>query len=151
VNEKMVTRRQFLSTTMAVVGGAVLAGPATRRVATAQSSTPEAGAAAPGSGPLGGQVKFAYATPATLNPLFSTAGVDQGVSRQVYGALVAMTDSLDVEMDLAESVEVSEDATTYTFHLRDGLKFPGWHPPDLEGCALHVYAGDRPAHRQFLA
>ena len=126
MNGKMVTRRQFLTTTTAVVGGAVLAGPATRRVATAQSSTPEAGA--PGSGPLGGQVKFAYATPATLNPLFSTAGVDQGVSRQVYGALVNMSDTLEVEMDLAESVDVSEDATTYTFNLRDGLMFPDGTP-----------------------
>lgn len=128
MNEKLVTRRQFLSTTTAVAGGAVLAGPATRLAATAQSSTPEAGAAVPGSGPLGGQVKFAYATPATLNPLFSTAGVDQGVSRQVYGALVAMSDTLDVDMDLAETVDISEDATTYTFHLRDGLMFPDGTP-----------------------
>jgi ABC-type transport system substrate-binding protein len=130
MNEHSVTRRRFLTTTTAAIGGAVLAGPATSLVATAQSATPETGTgvSAPGSGPLGGQVKFAYATPATLNPLFSTAGVDQGVSRQVYGALVAMTDTLDVEMDLAESVDVSEDATTYTFHLRDGLKFPDGTP-----------------------
>ena len=126
MNRKMVTRRQLLSTTTAVIGGVALAGPATRLAATAQSSTPEAGA--PGAGPLGGQVKFAYATPATLNPLFSTAGVDQGVSRQVYGALVAMSDTLEVEMDLAESVDISEDATTYTFHLRDGLMFPDGTP-----------------------
>jgi peptide/nickel transport system substrate-binding protein len=127
MNEISVTRRRLLTTTTAALGGAVLTGPATSLVAAAQSATPETGPA-PGSGPLGGQVKFAYATPATLNPLFSTAGVDQGVSRQVYGALVAMTDAPDVEMDLAESVDISEDATTYTFHLRDGLKFPDGTP-----------------------
>ena len=93
MNDKIFTRRRLLSTTTAVVGGAVLAGPATRLAATAQSSTPEPGA--PGAGPLGGQVKFAYATPATLNPLFSTAGADQGVERQIYGALVGMTHEIE--------------------------------------------------------
>jgi ABC-type transport system substrate-binding protein len=126
MKETSFTRRRFIGATTAVLGGAALAGPATSLLAAAQSATPVAGGAAspvPGSGPLGGQIKFAYNTPATLNPLFSTAGVDQGVERQVYGALVAMTDGIDPEMDLAESVDVSADAMTYTFHLRDGNMF----------------------------
>jgi peptide/nickel transport system substrate-binding protein len=121
-----ISRRRFIGASTAVLGGAVLAGPVSRLAASAQDATPAAGGGAspvPGSGPLGGQIKFAYATPATLNPLFSTAGVDQGVELQVYGALVMMTDGSDPEMDLAESVDISSDALTYTFHLRDGNMF----------------------------
>jgi len=66
---------------------------------------------------------MAYNPPATLNPLFSTAGVDQGVERQIYGALVMMTHAAEPQMDLAETVEISEDATEYTFTLKEGLIF----------------------------
>lgn len=118
-HETPVTRRQLLATGSAAVGSALLVRPgSTAVVAAAQESTPAAA-----SGQLGGQIKMAYQTPATLNPLFSTAGVDQGVERQVYGALVMMTHALDPQMDLAESVDISEDAREFTFTLREGLVF----------------------------
>jgi peptide/nickel transport system substrate-binding protein len=84
--------------------------------------------ASPAAGPLGGEIKMAYATPATLNPLFSTAGADQGVERQIYSALVAMTHEIPPQMDLAESVDISEDAREFTFHLREGLMFNDGEP-----------------------
>lgn len=118
-----VTRRRLISGSAAggmtflisryAEGGAVLA----------QDGSPVAG-----SGPLGGEIKMAYATPATLNPLFSTAGADQGVERQIYGALVAMTHEIPPQMDLAESVDISDDAREYTFHLREGLMFNDGEP-----------------------
>ena len=46
MNKISVTRRRFLTTTTAAIGGAVLAGPATSRIAAAQSATPESGTAA---------------------------------------------------------------------------------------------------------
>ncbi len=73
--------------------------------------------------PKGGTIRMAYNTPATLNPLFSTAGVDQGVERQVYGALVMMTWRTGPTLDLAESIDVTPDALQYTFTLKDGLMF----------------------------
>ncbi len=102
--------------------------------AVAQEASPAAQAGPtfpsipPASGPIGGEVKVQFATPATLNPLFSTAGVDQGTERQIYGALVAMTHSVVPQLDLAESVEVSEDVRTYTFTLRADAKFSDGEP-----------------------
>ena len=117
-----LNRRQLLITSAAAAGGVLLAGPMSVLDAAAQDATPAASSAA-AAGPLGGQIKIAFATPATLNPLFSTTGTDQGAERQIYGALVMMTDGIEPEMDLAESVDVSADGTEYTFHLRQGLVF----------------------------
>ena len=85
-DDSLVTRRHVIVTGAAAVGGAMLVRPDGVSPVAAQESTPVAGAGQPG-----GEIKIAYNTPATLNPLFSTAGVDQGVERQMYGALVAMT------------------------------------------------------------
>ena len=41
----------------------------------------------------------------------------------MFGALVRMTDKLEAIPDLAEKIDVSQDAKTYTFHLKQGLKF----------------------------
>src|SRR4051812_28473839 len=109
MNSSSITRRRLLTTTSAAIGGAVLAGPAISSVASAQDATPTAGGATTSTGSIGGQIKTAYNPPATLNPLFSTTGIDQGAERQIYGALVMMTDGIDPEMDLAESVDVSPD------------------------------------------
>jgi ABC-type transport system substrate-binding protein len=121
--ELRVTRRKLLTTGTATAGAALVAttplgkslGVTGAASVAAQDATPAAA--------LGGEIKLAYAPPATLNPLFSTAGADQGVERQIYGALVMMTHAKDPQMDLAESVDISEDAKTFTFTLKEGLVF----------------------------
>lgn len=41
----------------------------------------------------------------------------------VFETLVALNEDYEVAPQLAESYEVSEDATTYTYHLREGMTF----------------------------
>jgi ABC-type transport system substrate-binding protein len=121
---RLVTRRQVLAGGSAAVGSAVLATTDSRSsVFAAQEGTPTGGEPR-----LGGEIRMAYNTPATLNPLFSTAGADQGVERQIYGGLVMMTHEVQPQMDLAESVEISEDAREFTFRLREGLVFSDGEP-----------------------
>jgi peptide/nickel transport system substrate-binding protein len=69
-----------------------------------------------------------WTKPSTIHPLFSTAGVEQGVERQLFGALVRMTDKLEAIPDLAEKIDVSPDAKVYTFTLKKGLTFSDGHP-----------------------
>ncbi len=76
----------------------------------------------------GGQVSMLWKKPVTLHPLFSTAGYEQQVERLMFGALVKMTDKLDPVPDLAEKIDVSPDAKTYTFTLRPNLKFNDGEP-----------------------
>jgi peptide/nickel transport system substrate-binding protein len=69
------------------------------------------------------QVSLEWTKPRTLGPLFSTAGSEQQVGRLVLGALVKMTDTLEAVPDLAESVDISDDATVYTFNLHQNATF----------------------------
>lgn len=75
------------------------------------------------SGQEANQVSIEWRKPQTLNPLFSTAGFEQQVERAIFGALVHMNDDLQPTPDLAESVDVSDDATEFTFHLREKAMF----------------------------
>jgi peptide/nickel transport system substrate-binding protein len=104
--------------------------------AAAGSASPAAGAATPAvaaspaasTGASGGQMSMYWVKPVTIHPLFSSSGVEQGVERQMFGALVRMTDKLEPIPDLAEKIDVSPDAKVYTFHLKQGLKFSDGHP-----------------------
>ncbi len=71
----------------------------------------------------GGSVTVLWRTPVTLNPLFSHTGIEQQVFRSLYGAIMKVNDQLESEPDLADSVDVNEDATQYTFHLNENIMF----------------------------
>ena len=76
----------------------------------------------------GGQANVLWRAPVTLNPLFSTSGNEQQVERLMFGALVKMNDKLEPVPDLAESVEVSDDASVYTFRLHPNITFSDGQP-----------------------
>ncbi len=60
-----------------------------------------------------------------LDPPFQTGGTDSMILVNVYNSLVTHNpESLKVvDPDLAESWEVSEDGTVYTFNLREGVQW----------------------------
>jgi len=80
-------------------------------------------AATAAGGAPGGQVSFRWIKPVTFSPLFSIVGAEQGVERLLFGALVKVNDKLEAVPDIAEKIEVSPDAKTYTFTLRKPLRF----------------------------
>lgn len=91
--------------------------------------TPVPGAAAAAAAQEGGaQVSMLWRKPTSLNPLFATSGNEQMVIRLLFGALIKMTDDLQQVPDLAESFEGSEDATVYTFKLRQNIQFSDGTP-----------------------
>jgi peptide/nickel transport system substrate-binding protein len=69
-----------------------------------------------------------WAKPVTFNPLFSTAGSEQGVEQLMLGALVKVNDKLDAVPDIADKIDVSTDAKVYTFHLKKTLTFTDGQP-----------------------
>ncbi len=74
----------------------------------------------------GGTLKITTSTdPVGLDPMISSAYSTALITEHVYNSLMQYDKELnDVTGDLAETVEISEDKLTYTFHLRKGVK---WH------------------------
>ncbi|WP_161958836.1 ABC transporter substrate-binding protein [Ferruginivarius sediminum] len=60
----------------------------------------------------------------TLDPIFTIENADIWVLNNMNAKLVEVNEDMTgVAPDLAKSWDISEDKTTYTFHLREGLKF----------------------------
>jgi len=61
--------------------------------------------------------------PVPINPVFTTNSVSASLLDLVFNRLVRWNAKGEIEPDLAESWEISEDGLIYTFHLRKGVKF----------------------------
>ncbi|WP_404332142.1 ABC transporter substrate-binding protein [Mesobacillus maritimus] len=95
--------------------------------ACSSSSTPtnetSDGDGGSGSG-SGGTIHAAIPSqPATLDPHMNTAVITSTVARNVYEQLLTLNSNYEPVPMLAESVDISEDGKTYTFLLRQGVKF----------------------------
>ena len=115
----------------ATPGVAPTSAPAAAKPTTVPATAPTASAtvaSAAQPAATGGQISLQWTKPVTFNPLYSTAGSEQGVERLIYGALVRVNDKLEAVPDLAEKVDVSPDAKTYTFTLRKGITFSDGQP-----------------------
>ncbi|RAR41229.1 ABC transporter substrate-binding protein [Paenibacillus sp. MDMC362] len=88
-------------------------------------STTAAGAlAAQGVPPQGGELSFALATsPDTLDPHRSGLAVSVRVIRTIHDSLVVQLPDHTIKPWLATEWEVSEDGLSYTFKLRENVKF----------------------------
>ena len=83
-----------------------------------------AAGAAQAQTPPGVLVVGQIAEPKSLDPHAVTAVNDFRILMNVYDGLVRYKDgTLEVEPALAESWTISDDGTTYTFDLRDGVSF----------------------------
>ncbi len=73
------------------------------------------------------------AEPKSLDPDAVTAVNDFRIVFNIYDGLVRYKDgTLEVEPALAESWDISEDGTVYTFHLREGVSFHDGTPFNAE-------------------
>ncbi|MEU6714071.1 ABC transporter substrate-binding protein [Nonomuraea sp. NPDC046802] len=80
---------------------------------------------------LGGTLRFAvHAEPSNLDPHASPSDVTGLLTRPVLDSLVAMDGAGRIRPWLAESWKVSADHRTYTFTLRDGVRFSDGTPFD---------------------
>lgn len=62
--------------------------------------------------------------PGHFNPAITTSGGTHTASELLYNGLVRLNADLEIEPDLAESWDITDDGATYTFTLRDDVT---WH------------------------
>ena len=69
-----------------------------------------------------------------VDPIWTTAYIVRNYGYMVYDTLLAVDDKLDVKPQMLEGWKVSDDKLTYTFTLRDGLKFHDGASVTSEDC-----------------
>ena len=91
----------------------------------AAEPAPEPEPEAPEGPPRGGTLVIALSDdPGHFNPGITTGFNVHAVTGSMFNGLVELDDNANPHPDLAQSWEVSDDSTTYTFHLADGVR---WH------------------------
>jgi peptide/nickel transport system substrate-binding protein len=75
--------------------------------------------------------------PPELDPHLTSSNASRTVLHNIFATLVEVDDELQIQPELAESWEISEDGTEYTFHLREGVTFHDGTPFDAEAVAYN--------------
>lgn len=84
-----------------------------------------------GAGPTSANL-YLYQKPTQFNPLAPGQGAEQLTMSLVYNGLFNTGPDFTPVPRLAESWEANDDATEYTFHLREGLKWSDGEPLTAE-------------------
>ena len=116
-------RAAALSVAAAVLAAACLAACGADRPAAAPAD-PAGPAASGGDSAEGGSFVFGLASEVfNFDPFQSATADSRAVCFNIYEGLAAVTPEGGFVPALAESWEMNDDATQFTFHLRDGVKF----------------------------
>jgi oligopeptide transport system substrate-binding protein len=78
--------------------------------------------------PTSGTLNLFGVSPPTLDPALARTGSSLDYILEVFSGLVAFDPDLKLTPEIAETWDVSDDGTTYTFHLRDGVVFHDGRP-----------------------
>jgi peptide/nickel transport system substrate-binding protein len=73
-----------------------------------------------------------------LDPIWTTAYIVRDHGYMVYDTLFSLDAKLQVQPQMVDSWKVSDDKLTYTFVLRDGLKFHDGQPVTAEDCVASI-------------
>ena len=117
LDEHRLNRRQLMQGTAAAGAAAALAGGVTLAPSFGSGASAQS---APGALQIGRETEYS----AVFVPVHASNGTQTQVFDLCYSRLLKVKDDLSFQPDLAESYDVSPDATTYTFKLRQGVT---WH------------------------
>ncbi len=90
-------------------------------------------------------------SPRFVNPLYaSTNNVDADLTALLYSGLLKWNPETGYTNDLADSMQVSEDQTQYTFHLRTNAVFSNGDPVQARDVVFTYTAIQNPVYRSPL-
>src|ERR1700757_1827524 len=73
-----------------------------------------------------------------VDPIWTTAYIVRDHGYMIYDTLLALDAKLAIRPQMLDSWKVSDDKLTYTFILRDGLKFHDGAPVTSEDCVASL-------------
>src|SRR5579875_548652 len=73
-----------------------------------------------------------------LDPYFTTATITRTFGYHVYDTLFSMDSKGNIKPQMVKDVTVSPDKMTYTFTLRDGLKWHDGNPVTAADCVASL-------------
>jgi len=89
--------------------------------------------------------------PQLINPLYaSTSDVDSDLAALIFSGLMHFDSNQGLVTDLAESYEISEDQTEYTFTLRDDAKWHDGQPVRVDDVIFTISAIQNTEYRSPL-
>ncbi len=108
--------------------------------ACAQSERDTSGDGGSGSADLKDTFTFGAAgAPKLFDPLYATDGETFRVTRQIHSGLLGVKPgTADIQPELAESWEPSEDGLSWTFKLRQGVKFSDGEPFNADAVCYNM-------------
>ena len=113
-----------------------------------------------------GRLRLAAADPVTLDPHLATDASSAEYIVEIYSGLVTISPDLEIQLDLAEAVDISADGMVYTFTLRDDIFFHTGRPVtaedveysinratsrELQSTVARAYLGDIVGVREHIA
>ena len=114
----------FVAILVVIVGGLsaslLLSGESEESVNTGITTSTQAGAE---NNLSVGQLRLSGSDPVTLDPHLATDAGSAEYIVEIYSGLVTISPDLELTLDLASSVDISDDGITYTFELRDDIFF----------------------------
>lgn len=98
--------------------------------AATAAASPSAGSAANLTPKKGGTIKVVIIgePPVLADGMYTTNFITTDITAQIYEGLYAKGANYDAKPMLLDTAEVSSDGLTYTFHLRQGVKFHNGNP-----------------------
>ncbi len=114
-----LNRRSLMKATAGAAAGAALVGSVTT-LSVQSTGAQDAGTALQ----MGRETEFAP----IFVPFHASNGTQTQIFDLIYSRLLKVQDDLTFQPDLAESWEVNEDATVYTFKIREGITWTDGEP-----------------------
>ena len=90
--------------------------------------TPQTGTAATDDILKGGEITMVSIDPTTLDPALVSDTVSAGLAGEIFSGLVRIDRNLNIVPDIAEEWVISNGGLTYTFTLRNDVKFHDGKP-----------------------
>lgn len=123
-NTFALNRRSLMKASAGLAAAAAVGGATASSVGIRSATAQDAGTALQ----IGRETEFAP----IFVPFHASNGTQTQIFDLIYSRLLKVQDDLTFQADLAESWEVSEDATIYTFKIRDGVTWTDGEPLTID-------------------